>query len=75
METTPKTNYTKIAYKSQHHLERYKKYVKSQGLTCQECGGYGKVIIDKIDFGDGSWPIVFGIGGGVWLVFGNWKGN
>jgi hypothetical protein len=54
LETTPKTNYTKIAYKSQHHLERYKKYVKSQGLTCQECGGYGKVIIDKIDFGDGS---------------------
>ena len=45
-----KINYEKLNWKFLHHLQRYKKYIKKNGLICQECGGSGELLYDRIDW-------------------------
>jgi hypothetical protein len=47
----PPVNYPRLYYYAARHHERYARFVKQHGLTCQECGGSGQYVEDIIDFG------------------------
>ena len=45
-------NYSKLTWKWRHHRQRYKKFIENHGLVCQECGGGGELLYDRIDWHD-----------------------
>lgn len=49
-----KSAYRQLDYQREKHHRRYKEFVNRmpRQLTCQECGGSGSVVIDRIDWYD-----------------------
>lgn len=49
---TERVDYQRLDYEDAAHHVRFARYVQAHGLMCQECGGSGEVVEDRVDFGD-----------------------
>jgi len=43
-------DYPRLDYRWRSQQERFARYVERTGLTCSDCHGEGKVVVDRIDY-------------------------
>lgn len=48
-------DYVRLDYYRMAHLERYRRRVEREGLSCQECHGWGGWKEPVLDDGSGPW--------------------
>jgi hypothetical protein len=52
---TADVDYARLDYEMGEHRRRWAARVEAEGLTCQECGGYGGEVDPVLDYGQGPW--------------------